>query len=163
MTGADTIRVEPARDEHANELIELIGPIFAEYPGVLFDVDGEMPELRAIATSFAAMKGEFWTAFDHEQLVGCVGYVATADGAGVELRKLYVAKSQRRRGLANRLCDLVEATARRRDAGHVELWSDVEFTAAHRFYEARGYQRDGRQRELHDSSDTVEYYFRLEL
>ena len=86
-----------------------------------------------------------------------------ADGNGVELKKLYVARDERRHKLGHRLTCRVEEAARARGKAFVELWSDVKFDAAHRFYEARGYQRDGRTRELGDASDTVEYYFRLDL
>jgi putative acetyltransferase len=57
----------------------------------------------------------------------------------------------------------VERAAREQGAGYVDLWSDVKFETAHRFYERRGYSRDGRTRELDDESDTVEYHFRREL
>ena len=158
-----SVVIAPARDDQAEGLIELIGGVFDEYPGMVTDVDGEMPELRAIATAFAKKGGEFWTATVGARVVGCVGYTATADPERIELKKLYVAKDHRRRGLAARLCDLVEDAARHRGASAVELWSDVKFEDAHRFYQRRGYQPDGRTRELHDLSDTVEYYFRRDF
>jgi putative acetyltransferase len=158
--GGEDVRIVPARDEHAQGLIALIEPIFHEYEGVLFVLE-EMPELERIATAFASGGGEFWCAFRSEALVGSVGYVPM--GQGLELKKLYVAATERGHGLGARLLSLVEEAARRRGASFVELWSDVKFETAHRFYERRGYRRDGRTRELGDASDTVEYYFRREL
>jgi putative acetyltransferase len=154
----EAITIVRARDEHAAGLIALIEPIFGEYEGVLFLLE-ELPELFGIATAY--QDGAFWCAFRGETLVGSVGWLP-ADG-GLELRKLYVARAERRHGLGDRLARLVEDDARARGARFIELWSDVKFTTAHRFYEARGYQRDGRTRELHDKSGTVEYYFRLDL
>jgi len=46
---APAIRV--ARDDDEAGLVALIGGCFAEYPGCLLDVDGEIPELRAVATT----------------------------------------------------------------------------------------------------------------
>ena len=157
---SDEIRIREARDEDAAGLIALIEPIYSEYEGVLFLLE-EMPELERIATTYTRSDGVFWVAFRGERLVGSIGWVPA--GEGIELRKLYVARDERRQKLGHRLARLVEDTARDRGASFVELWSDVKFTTAHRFYEARGYLRDGRTRRLYDKSDTVEYYFRLRL
>jgi N-acetylglutamate synthase-like GNAT family acetyltransferase len=157
---ADAITIRPARDDDADALCALIATIFAEYPGVFFVIE-EMPELRHIATAFA--EGAFWCAERQGEVVGCVGSSPTHMEDGVELKKLYVATSQRREGLGGRLADRVEQAARDRGARFVELWSDVKFETAHRFYEARGYERGTQTRELHDVSDTLEFYFRKVL
>ncbi|RLB63418.1 MAG: GNAT family N-acetyltransferase [Deltaproteobacteria bacterium] len=159
---ASGIAIVPARDDHAEGLIQLIEPIFAEYEGVLFLME-EMPELRSIATTFEQHGGQFWCAFRDQQLIGSVGWTPATEGVGVELKKLYVVKAQRRHKLGHVLTSRVEVAGRAAGCGFVELWSDVKFDAAHRFYEARGYRRDGRTRELGDQSDTVEYYYRLDL
>jgi predicted N-acetyltransferase YhbS len=138
--------------------------VFAEYPGCVLDVDGEMPELRAIATHFRRAGGRMWVA-DGGRVVGCVGFTPARSGGeeGVELRKLYIERALRGSGLGDRLCGLVEAEARRRGAAFVELWSDTRFLRAHRFYERRGYVRGEATRELHDLSGSVELYFRRRL
>ena len=157
------IEIRAARDGDGEQLITLIGACFAEYPGCVLDVDGEMPELRAIATWFAAQRGRFWVAERARRVVGSVGIVPATDGRGAELRKLYVASTVRRSGLGTRLCELVEAEARRCGARVVELWSDTRFANAHRLYERLGYLRGRETRALHDLSQTVEYYFRKAL
>ncbi len=141
----------------------LIEAVFAEYEGCVFDVDGEMPELRRIASAFAEHGGRFWIAERDARVVGSVGVAPAHDPGGVELKKLYVAASERRSGLGGRLCDRVVAEARARGARFIDLWSDTKFETAHAFYERRGWSRDGTTRELHDKSETVEYYFRREL
>lgn len=156
-------RVREARDGDAAGLIHLIGSCFAEYPNCVLDVDGEIPELRAIATYFAEHAGRFWVAEREGQVVGCVGVTPAANPAGVELKKLYVLAAERRSRLGSRLTDLAEEEGRRRRATFVDLWSDTRFETAHRFYEGRGYVRTGATRELHDLSDTVEFHFRKEL
>ena len=154
------IVIREALDEDSPAVAALIEPIFAEYDGVLF-IPSEMPELDAIASAFQRDGGVFLVALHDSAVVGCVGYTPAAEG--IELKKLYVAKSERRHGLGAMLTERVEQAARERNAAFVELWSDAKFTAAHRFYERRGYERDGRTRELHDESGTVEYYFRRGL
>jgi len=54
--------------------------------------------------------------------------------------------------------DYARAAGKRR----MILWSDTRFVEAHRLYESLGFRRTG-QRELHDSNDTVEYGFEMEL
>jgi putative acetyltransferase len=154
------VHIRAARDADGAALIELIRSIFAEYDGVLFVLD-EMPELEHIAEDFVSAGGRFWCAELQGRLVGCIGYAPM--GGGVELKKLYVAEDQRRAGLATRLVALVERAARDRGACFIELWSDVKFDAAHRFYQRLGFDPDGRTRALHDASDTYEYYFRKQL
>ncbi|AKT41972.1 GNAT family N-acetyltransferase [Chondromyces crocatus] len=157
------LHVRDARDDDAEGLITLMGRVFSEYPGCILDVDGEMPELRAIASAFQQRRGRFWVVESEGRVVGCVGCRPASDPAGVELCKLYVSSSARRRGLGSSLCALVELEARARGAAFVELWSDTRFLDAHRLYERLGYVRGTETRELHDKSDTVEFFFRRPL
>jgi putative acetyltransferase len=156
------VEVVEARDDHAAGLIELIQSVFSEYEGVLFLLE-ELPELRRIASSFRADDGRFWCALRAGRIVGCVGFTASRDPDGVELKKLYVARSERRRGLGDHLTRMVEQEAARRGKRFVELWSDTRFTTAHRFYRRRGYRDDGATRELGDASRSRELYFRKRL
>ncbi|EYF04328.1 GNAT family N-acetyltransferase [Chondromyces apiculatus] len=158
-----SLATRDAVDADGDQLIQLIGDVFAEYPGCVMDVDGEMPELRAIASSFLRKNGRFWVVEDGDRVVACVGCRPAGDPAGVELCKLYVSAAARRRGLGGALCARVEDEARVRGATFVELWSDTRFTDAHRLYERRGYARGETTRALHDRSNTVEFFFRLPL
>lgn len=151
--------IRPARDDDEAGLIALIGGCFAEYPGCVLDVDGEIPELRAIATYAAGRGGRFWIAEAAGKVIGCIGVVPTDAADGLELLKLYVDRTARGRGLGRRLAALVEDEANRRRARHVELWSDTRFSDAHRLYELLGYRRLPETRELDDLSDTVEYHY----
>jgi putative acetyltransferase len=161
--GAGDVVVRAARDEDAEGLIRLVGACFAEYPNCVLDVDGEIPELRAIATWVAGLGGRFWIAERGGVVAGSAGVTAAAEPGGAELRKLYVAADARRRGLGAQLCGLVEEEARRRAAAFIDLWSDTRFLDAHRLYHRLGYERTGETRELHDLSASVEYRFRKAL
>lgn len=157
------IQVRDARDDDAEGLITLIGGCFAEYPGCLLDVDGELPELRAIATAFRDWRGRFWVAERGGRVVGSVGFTPGKKAGYAELKKLYVEKPAREVGLGGVLCALAETEARKAGHSHMDLWSDTRFTTAHRFYEKRGYTRGPSTRELYDSSNTVEYHFEKPL
>jgi len=149
--------VRPARDSDAVAVISLIARVFAEYPGCVLDVEREEPGLKAPASSF----DRFWVVEEDGEVVGCVG---CALGEGVaELKKLYLDARVRGRGLARRLIELVEDTARAHGARRIELWSDTRFTNAHAVYGRCGYRHTGRTRDLHDLSNTTEYHYEKEL
>ena len=156
------IRVREGRDDDERGLIRLICACFADYPGCVLAVDEEMPQLRRIATDYAARDGRVWVAEHAGEVVGSVA-TQPYGGAALELRMLYVAHAARRLGLAAALCAGVEAEARARGAGAVDLWSDTRFEDAHRLYGRLGYRRSGAARALHDLSSTVEYHFRKSL
>lgn len=151
--------VRDAIDADADGLIALIGGCWAEYPGCVMDVDGEVPELRRIASHFAAKGGRFWVAESAGGIVGSIGIAPVAGTDGVELCKLYVDRRARRRGLGTRLVDLVEADATARRAGWIELWTDTRFVEAHAMYAALGYVRQPETRDLHDLSNTTEFLY----
>jgi ribosomal protein S18 acetylase RimI-like enzyme len=150
-----------ASDSDSAALIALITACWAQYPGCVMDVDGEEPWLRAPATAYARKAGVLWVVELAREVVACVGYVQ--HGASAELKSLYVAGPARRRGLGAELTTLVETTAVERGATEITLWSDTRFTDAHRLYERLGYRRTGRQRDLHDLSNTTEYEFARQL
>lgn len=155
--------IRDARDEDADELMQLIAGCFAEYSGCVLDVDGEIPELRAIRSHYRALSGRVWVVEVDDHVAGCVAVRPTDAGQGMELQKLYVAEDARRRGLGLMLCNLAEEEARRRGASWLELWTDTRFENAHRLYRRAGFTDLGATRELHDKSGTVEFHYRKDL
>ena len=155
------LHIREARDSDSDQLIRLISDVFAEYPGCILDVDGELPHLRRPASAFGEWGGRLWVALRGEGVEGSGG-LSVRDGVA-ELKHLYVARSARRRGLGNRLCDLVEEEARRRGHHRIELWTDTRFRDAHRVYERRGYVLGPHVRELHDLSGSVEFFYQKSL
>lgn len=158
----DEILIRPVADCDAAGLIELIGAIWRSYPGIIFDVDAELPELRALASAFAGAGGAGWVAERAGRIVGCVGVAPSAARGQWELLKLYVAAEERRQGLARRLVGLAENWARRRGAAVLHLWTDTRFAEAHAFYRSLGYAQEG-WRQLQDLSRTAEYGFHKRL
>lgn len=157
------LRVRPARDEDSSCIIQLVARCFEDYDNCVLDVDAEEPELRTPATSF----WRFWAAEDLAtgRVVGCVAAAPSLDAQPpkVELKKLYVHPDLRGRRLGRRLIEIVEDVARGVGAKVVDLWSDTRFDTAHRVYERLGYLRGTQQRELHDLSATVEFYYSKRL
>ena len=152
--------IRPVRDDDADGLIRLIDACWSAYEGCVLDVDAEEPQLRAMRSHFDALGGEYWVADDVAgRIAAGGGWAPAADPAGVELHKLYVLAALRRQGIARRLVSMAEAAARGRASRFVELWSDTRFLEAHAFYEALGYRRTGRTRDLHDLSHTTEFHF----
>ncbi|MDI3309388.1 MAG: GNAT family N-acetyltransferase [Acetobacteraceae bacterium] len=152
-------RIRPGQDADAEGFIALIGACWAEFPGCILDVDGELPELRALASYFAQAGGALWAAERDGQVVGMVGTRPLREDAAWEICRMYVAKDQRGTGLAHRLLDMAEAHARDAGAQRLVLWSDTRFDAAHRFYEKRSYVRQGAIRILDDLSKSLEFRY----
>jgi GNAT superfamily N-acetyltransferase len=76
-----------------------------------------------------------------------------------EICRVYVAPALHGSGLAHTLLDLAEAHAVAAGAQHLMLWSDTRFDRAHRFYEKRGYVRQGQVRVLNDISHSLEFEY----
>ncbi len=152
-----TVVVRPGRDADAAGFMALIEGCWAEYPGQVFDVDGEMPELRALASYYAANGGALWTADDAGAVVGMVATYPADDGW--HLSRLYVQAGQRGSGLAAELLGGAEAHARAAGGRRMVLWSDVLFLRAHAFYQKHGYVRRGGIRALGDLSNSIEAGF----
>nr|WP_264185531.1 GNAT family N-acetyltransferase [Roseicella aerolata] len=151
--------LRPARDADAEGFIALIGACWAEYPGCILDVDGEVPELRALATWFAGQGGAVWTAERDGRIVGMVGTRPLRSDEAWEVCRMYVAAGERGSGLAARLLERAEAHAREAGAARLVLWSDTRFEQAHRFYEKRSYVRQGAIRVLDDLSKSLEFRY----
>ncbi len=148
--------LRPVTDADSAGLIELIGGVWAEYPSIVFDIDGEEPWLRAPAAAYGG-RGELWVMPlpDTGGLLACAGWRPHPDGA--ELKSLYVAAPCRRQGWGSRLVHLIERRAGGRE--RLRAWSDSRFTDSHQMYERLGYRRTGATRALHDKSATVEFEF----
>jgi GNAT superfamily N-acetyltransferase len=126
---------EPAQRE---AVIALILPIQTEEFGVATTA-ADQPDLQRIADVYQRGRGGFWVATDAGQVVGTVGLIDFGDGGA--LRKMFVRRDRRRTGVGEALLDV--AVTHARAAGLPALWlGTVEtMTAAHRFYERKGFTR----------------------
>ena len=146
-------------DRDAEGFIALIGACWAEYPGCILDVDGEVPELRALASYFRDQDGMLWVAERDGAVIGMVGTRPLKDDGAWEICRMYVDAAARGMGLAARLLRQAEAHARAAGAQRMVLWTDTRFTRAHGFYEKAGYVRQGSIRILDDLSNSLEFRY----
>jgi GNAT superfamily N-acetyltransferase len=150
--------VRAGRDSDASGFIALIGDCWSQYPGIRLDVDGEMPELRALATYYTGKGGALWAAEADGRLAGMIATVPREADCW-EICRLYTLPSLHGTGLGHRLLDTAEAHALAAGAGRLVLWSDTRFDRAHRFYERRSFVRHGPIRVLHDISNSLEFAY----
>lgn len=155
--------LRPVDDDDRDGLIRLIGSVFAEYPGCVLDLDGLDHDLLAPGAEARERSSPWWVVEREDDIIATVGAGPLRDDGCVELKRLYVAASHRRQGLAAALVGLVEEHARRLGAHAVDLWSDTRFADAHRLYSRLGYHDTGERRHLGDPSDTTERHFERRL
>ena len=153
------VPLRPGRDDDAVGFIRLIGEAWGEHPGCILDVDGENPELCALATHFAAADGALWVAEQAGEMLGMIGARPLSPGGNWEICRVYVRRDRRGGGLAHALLDAAESHAAAGGAARLLLWTDTRFLAAHAFYEKRGYLRHGAIRALDDLSRSLEFRY----
>jgi GNAT superfamily N-acetyltransferase len=145
-------------DSDASGIINLIRTCWSAYPGIVFDVDAEMPELHALASYYAEAGGSFWVAEQDGQVAGMIA-TRPLDGSAWEICRVYVLPFLHGAGSAHALLDTAEAHAIAAGAKRLVLWSDTRFDRAHRFYEKRSYVRRGPVRVLNDLSQSLEFAY----
>ncbi|MCH8347800.1 MAG: GNAT family N-acetyltransferase [Proteobacteria bacterium] len=158
MADLTDITIREAVDGDAQGLIALIGEIFSDYDNCVLDLERLDRELLAIDTCIKGLGGKFWVAEYQGEIVASIGY-APKGGGVVELKRLYVARAWRRRGLADRLTGLIYQAAKDLRATAIELWSDTRFVEAHAFYLKHGFEELPETRDLNDPSNSTEYHF----
>jgi putative acetyltransferase len=150
------ITIRKAEDSDFDALCTLIGGCFEDYEGCVLDLKGIDSPVLAIDSYVSKYNGEFWLAIFDEEVVGSVGYIVENDK--MELIKLYVDKTIRRKGLASKLLNLVLDAAASKKV-EVDLWSDTRFVEAHAFYAHHGFDKQEETRFLNDPSNSWEFHF----
>ena len=96
-------------------------------------------EMDRIEDYYQARDGGFWVASEGTALRGMFGLERIAPDA-MELRRMYVDPTVRRRGIARRLLAFAEATCRARGVARLELSTSELQEAALAFYRKAGYR-----------------------
>jgi len=157
------VTIRPAIAADSEAVVAVVRASWTAYPGVVFDLDGELPELKTFAESYEALGGRAWVAELDRRVVACAA-VAPDDEPGVwMLHKLNVLPEARRRGIGAALVREAETAALAQDAVRMVLWSDTRFAGSHALYESLGYQRMPETRTPYDLSNTEEYGFQKNL
>lgn len=103
--------IRPGPDSDADGFIALLAACWAQSPGCLMDVDGEMPGLRALPSYYTERGGALWTAEAAGQVVGMVATRPHEAGAW-KICRVYVLPERHGTGLGRQLLDVAEAHAR---------------------------------------------------
>jgi GNAT superfamily N-acetyltransferase len=157
-------RVRHATAADSETVIAVVRECWTHYPGVIFDLDGELPELKHFAGHYRALGGEAWVAELDGAIAGCIAITPEEDEPGVwMLHKLNVLPTARRHGVATALVREAEAAARAAGTLRMVLWSDTRFVESHELYAALGYEKIPETRALNDLNRTVEFRFRKSL
>lgn len=174
-----TIRRATALDALAIQ--NLVKSVYGEY-GFSWDPDGYHADLYAdFEQTYFEPNGAYWVAQVGEKIVGGGGVVRRSchagptgtlvpsedgllvvAGADCEVMRMYILADQRGNGIGKLIFAEVLAWARSQDCRLLEIWSDIELTTAHPFYERMGAQRVG-QRKCNDPDEAEEYGFYLGL
>ena len=156
------IAIRPFRPEDKPGVVAIITSVYDDLNYTIefgeFDAD-----LVDVQSTYQDAGGEFWVADDGGIIAGSIG-VLLREGDECELKRLYIGKSYRRRGLATRLL----ATARGWSIAHgfrrMCLWSDVLLTAAHALYVKTGFKPGPETRAIDPTNPTsVERRFAMDL
>jgi putative acetyltransferase len=173
------VLIRDAEDSDAEGLVQIVAAIMGEFPGCVFDLEADFPELKQPRSSFKKDGGRFWVAERRlpgavslgkgaakripGEIVGCFGFLPAEDPRGIELVRVYLRPELRGTGLAPKMFKIVQAVARQRSAAFIELWTDSRFTAAQRFYEKLGFTKLPDERLLNDRNLSSEYHYLLNL
>jgi putative acetyltransferase len=95
-------------------------------------------EIDRIGAYYSERDGGFWVAVRENEVVGMFG-IERVDTDAMELRRMYVAPSARRAGIARQMLQCAEAECRRRGVLRLELSTSELQSSALALYRAEGY------------------------
>jgi GNAT superfamily N-acetyltransferase len=96
-------------------------------------------EINRISAYYGERDGGFWVAVTGDKVAGTFGLERASDHA-MELRRMYVDPSARRRGIARRMLQFAEDECRRRNVSRLELSTAEIQQAALALYRNAGYR-----------------------
>lgn len=154
--------LRPAQDDDRESLIALVDSAYAEY-GDRVCLEGAERDLAEAPDWYRQRGGEIVVlvpAVGPGEVVGSHAALPSASGPGVAVfRRLYLRRDLRGRGLGRQLMEWALAWCHAEGQHRVEFWSDTRFSAAHAFFARLGFERDGREREMHDGYTPYREWF----
>ena len=133
------IQIQPFENQDTNQIVELILNIQQNEFQVPITIN-EQQDLLNIASFYQQENGNFWVAKHEGNLVGTIALIDCGEGIGT-IRKMFVKKEFRGKefGIAQRLLDILLATAKEAKMTDVYLGTIERLQAAIRFYERNGF------------------------
>ena len=98
-----------------------------------------MEEIDRIPAYYGERDGGFWVAVSGDKVVGTFGLEHASDNT-MELRRMYVDPSARRRGIARQMLKFAEEECRRRNVARLELSTAEIQQGALALYRNAGYR-----------------------
>ena len=129
--------IQPIYNNYINDIIELITHIQQKEFGIPISVH-DQPDLLDIEANYHAGGGNFWGAFDGDELIGTIALIDIGHNAGT-IRKMFIKDGHRGTGLAQQLLDTMINYSREKQITHLYLGTSAVLKAAHRFYERNGF------------------------
>jgi GNAT superfamily N-acetyltransferase len=135
LVGVAEIKIREARfDEPAVQ--RLVAEAMAELSR---RYGGSGDDTPVAPTDFAPPQGAFFVAYAGDELLGCGGW--RAHGPDAELKRMFTVPAARGRGVARRVLEAIEESARLRDRRRVILETGDKQPEAIAMYVNCGYQR----------------------
>lgn len=116
----------------------LLAPVHLREAFEAYIVRARAEEIDRISDYYAERQGSFWVATICGQIFGMFGLEPAGPGA-MELRRMYVNPTQRRRGIARHMLQFAEGECRRRGASRLELSTSELQGEALALYRRTGY------------------------
>jgi len=108
--------------------------LFEQY--IAISIDGELRQLAEVFSE--ARRNAFWVVESADEIVGTFG-IESRSASDTELRRMYLDRSYRRSGIAQRMLDLAQAEARALGFTRMILSTAQIQKAADRFYRKSGF------------------------
>ncbi len=160
--GDHVLRPVPATAVAAADVIVLLQRIWVEYDFV-WDPETEFPDLFTFDAHYALPRGAFWVVRDElGRVVGSIG-VQRVNATTAEIRRLYLDKHLRGRGLGRALVEEVLAWCRAHRYTRLVLWSDPRFAHSPQLYDRMGLARVGERTVPDDLNNSREYRFERDV
>jgi molybdopterin-guanine dinucleotide biosynthesis protein A len=128
------LRVVPLRAEHTTGFRALVADTLREYG---FEPDPQLdPDLADPTAIYEAV----WVALVHDEVVGSVA-LRRLGASDVELKRMYLRRRLRGRGVGRKLLEMAIMWAREHRIERIALDTTEDMQAARRLYEAHGFTR----------------------
>ncbi|MFP6615904.1 MAG: GNAT family N-acetyltransferase [Candidatus Hydrogenedentota bacterium] len=152
------MKLRAIHDDDTEAVIDLIGGIYREYGFEICLEDAES-DLTCISEHYT--EDSFMVLIDSDDSIrATVALTPCPERAHVAwLKRLYLDSFLRGGGHADRLLEWALTRTRALKRNRVELWSDVRFERAHRFYEKHGFTNDGTVRHMTDAHEPYDELF----
>jgi N-acetylglutamate synthase-like GNAT family acetyltransferase len=127
----------PYSDKYNEETINLILNILEGEFG-LHDID--RPDLYKISETYQGNRSNFWIAIENEKVIGTIALSNYGNNRGY-LKRMYVHKDFRGKGVADELFSTVIKFARENNYKEIFLATIEDMVAANKFYVKKSFKR----------------------